>query len=415
MGIRSRLRLPTGAPIAPERQLSGEAGLTITIHSLFQFGASMAGLFLNLYLWRLTESLYINGIYNLIVYLMTPVGFAIGGWIAKRKDRLVTYRLGIMMTAVFFLLVVFAQEAVVRHYLLFALLNGLSAGLYWIGYLVLMYDVTTDSNRERYLGLNMAYFSAAGLVGPALAGWIIGQSPGLQGYVITFMLSFVMFMIAAVLSLRMRTAKTRHRRYFLGLMPLLMTKSREWVKALLGFFIFGLFQGAMLFLPSILLYRTVGREDWVGYLGVFFSSVVIATGYVMSRKANERGTSLYILIAASAVVATSSILLVDINLWTVILFMTAFSVSNPLTINTLNAHYYRLIGKLPLKGQIRNEVVVIRETFLNGGRILSIVLLVFVAKDLQSSLLPLVLLGTGLMQFGVYGLLAVRRKSRANG
>ena len=408
MGIWTRLRMPQGAGIAPHRRLSGEAGLTITIHSLFQFGASMAGLFLNLYLWRLTESLYINGIYNMINYIMTPVGFAIGGWIAKRQDRLVTYRLGIVMTAAFFLLVVFSREAVAEYYELFAFLNGLSAGFYWIGYLVLMYDVTTDANRDRYLGLNMAFFSAAGLAGPALAGAIIGYSPGLQGYAITFSTASVMFVIAAVLSLRVRSVKTRHRKYFLNLMPLLMRKNKVWVKALYGFFVFGLFQGVMLFLPSILLYRTVGREDLVGYLGAFFSAVVIATGYVMSRKANEHGTARYVLIAASLVSAAAFALLIDMNLWTVILFMTAFSISNPLMLNTLNSYYYRLIGTLPLKEQIRNEVVVMRETFLNGGRILSIVLLVFVAKDLESSMLPLVLLGTGLVQFGVYVFVSAR-------
>src|SRR5690554_2735737 len=245
MRIQSWIQSHRGNPLAPERRLSREAITTITIHSIFQFGASMAGLFLNLYLWRLTEDLTVNGIYTTITFVLTPIGFAVGGWIAKRKDRLVTYRLGIFMTALFYLIVIIAQEQVVDYYILFALFNGFAAGLYWIGYLVLMYDVSTDVNRIRYLGLNMVFFNAAGLLGPVLAGTIIGRSIGLQGYVVTFILSFIMFVIAAVVSLRIRTSTIRHKSYYLKLMPLLMRKNTVWLKALFCFMMFGLFQGIM--------------------------------------------------------------------------------------------------------------------------------------------------------------------------
>ena len=97
------------------RRLSADAVTAIAIHSVFQFGASMAGLFLNLYLWRLTEDLTINGIYNIINFSLTPVGFVFGAWIAKRSDRLVTYRLGILLTAFFYLLVIEIGRASCRE------------------------------------------------------------------------------------------------------------------------------------------------------------------------------------------------------------------------------------------------------------------------------------------------------------
>jgi len=86
-----------GVPL--EKRLSKDAVTTIAIHSFFQLGASMAGVFLNLYLLRLTESLAINGMYTLITYAVDPVVFAVAGKYAKTKDRLFTYRLGIALTA----------------------------------------------------------------------------------------------------------------------------------------------------------------------------------------------------------------------------------------------------------------------------------------------------------------------------
>lgn len=410
MSINSWLQSHKGSPMAPERRLSREAILTITIHSIFQFGASMAGLFLNLYLWRLTEDLTVNGIYTIVNFIMTPIGFAVGGWIAKRKDRLVTYRLGIFMTALFYFIVIIAQENVVSYYVLFALVNGFAAGLYWIGYLVLMYDVSTDVNRIRYLGLNMVFFNAAGLMGPVLAGTIIGHSENLQGYVLTFTLSFIMFLVAAIVSLRVRTTTMRHKSYYLKLMPLLMRKNTVWLKALYGYFVFGLFQGIMLFLPNILLFQTVGREDVVGYLGVGFSGVIIITGYVMSRRANDEGAKSYILVSSTIVVTGSLFLLYDVRLWTVIIFMILFSISNPIALNTINSYYYRLIGTLPLKGQMRNELVVVKETFMNVGRVISVILLLLFSQDLQSKWLPIVLFCTALLQYSIYFLLAKSSK-----
>jgi len=79
-------------------------------------------------------------------------------------------------------------------------------------------------------------------------------------------------------------------------------------------------------------------------------------------------------------------------------FMILFSLGNPLMHNTLSNSYYRQIALLPLKGQLRNEAVVLRETFLNAGRVLSIVALLVFADNLESAMLPAVLFAAALTQ-----------------
>src|SRR5690606_8720357 len=149
---------------------------------------------------------------------------------------------------------------------------------------------------------------AAGLAGPAVAGAIIGMMEGLTGYIATFSLSLVLFVAAAVVSLRVGRAEKSHKAFYLNLTPLVMRRVPRWFKALLGFFVMGLYQGVMLFLPNILLFLTVGREDWVGYLGVFFSGLVIASGYVISRTAKEELAKIYVLLSACGVALGASFL-----------------------------------------------------------------------------------------------------------
>ncbi len=81
--LRSRW---AAVPIPPEKKkLSKEAAVTLAIQFFFTFGAAMSGLFLNLYLWRLTHSLSINAMYQIISFAVAPLGFALGGWINKKK------------------------------------------------------------------------------------------------------------------------------------------------------------------------------------------------------------------------------------------------------------------------------------------------------------------------------------------
>jgi Major Facilitator Superfamily. len=410
--LQSALQSLKGTPLPPERRLGKDAVTSLIIHSCFQFGASMSGLFLNLYLWRLTEDLTVNALYNLIVFAITPPAFAVGGWIAKKLDRMAVYRMGIVMIAVFYLLVVVTQEKVPDYFAWFAVFNGIAAGFYWTGYLVLQYDVSTEANRIRYLAVNMVTFNSAGLAGPALAGYLIQRNEGLQGYILIFTIAFIMFVVAAAISFRIPAAVSHHKVYYLKFMGLVMRRNRRWLKGLYGFLVLGLFQGIMLFLPNILLFQAVGREDWVGYLGVFFSSLTVAAGYVISRKAQKEHVRAYMLLSTAGVAAGASLMLFGVQLWSVVLFMILFSICNPLAVNSLTSYYYRLIGTLPLKGQLRIESVVMRELFLNIGRVASIALLIAFAGDVQSVWLPVLLFATALLQFTI-ALLVEERKEEA--
>lgn len=385
--------------IPPDQRLSREAMISLIIHASFQFGASMSGLFLNLYLWRLTQDFTVNAVYNIVNFGMTPFAFALGGLIAKKLDRMVVYRLGIMLSAAFYLLVILAGESVPNYYILFALLNGISSGFYWTGYLILQYDVSTDRNRVRYLAINMITFNSAGLVGPALAGSIIARMDGLEGYIMIFMIAFIMFVIAAIISTKIKAIVSHHKTYYLKYVGLVMKKNKLWMYSLCSFFIFGLFQGIMLFLPNILLFQALEREDLVGYFGVLFSGITVATGYVISRKAQKEQARKYIMYSTICIVAASCLLVIDIKLWSVIIFMIVFSTCNPLSVNSMTSYFYRLISGLPLKGQLKVESVVMREAFLNGGRIVAITILILLASDLQSKWLAIVIAIMAAAQF----------------
>jgi len=381
-----------------ELKLSAEAKLSLIIHAFFQLGASMSGMFLNIYLWRLTEDLTINALFNVINFAIGPFVFALGGYIAKKYDRMLVYRLGIVLNAIFYLLVIIVGENVPNYYILFAILTGIAGGFYWVGYLILQYDVSTDHNRVRYLAINMITFNSAGLLGPFLAGTIIQRMDGLQGYITIFIIAFIMFVLASVVSTRIKATTGQKRAYYLKYMGLVLKKQKTFVKGLLAFTFLGLFQGIMLFLPNILLFQALGREDFVGYLTVVFSLIIVIMGFIISKYAKKDNTKLYVLMTTISITIAACLLLFGIHLWTVIIFMIVHSFSNPLLLNSLTSYYYRLMGKLPLKGGLKTESVVAREFFLNTGRCLGILLLAIFAKDLTSIAIPIIIVGMAALQ-----------------
>ncbi|CAH0117833.1 MULTISPECIES: MFS transporter [unclassified Paenibacillus] len=386
-------------PLPPDKKLSKEAKVSIAIHGLYQLGASMAGVFLSLYLWRLTEDIFVNGMYNIILYFVSPIVFMLGGWIAKTKDRLLVYRLGIVFTVLFYLLVLIAREKVVEYMPVFAVLNGIANSFYWLGYLTLMYDVSTNRNRIRYLGMNSVLFNFAGLAGPALAGFLISLSQGLNGYVVVFGIAFVMFFLTALGSFRLKSKSSLHRKYYLHLVPKIMKRDKRWLKSLCGWLVIGLLQGTMLFLPNILLYNELKQESLVGYTGVFLTGLVIASSYVLTRIGNEHSARKYMAAAALGFTFGSLLLFMHTSVWTVLVFLALYSIFNPVQGNTYSAYTYRIIGNLPLKDNVRVETIILRETFLNTGRICSIVIFLSFASNLEAGAIPWILLAVSLIQF----------------
>ena len=181
----------------------------------------------------------------------------------------------------------------------------------------------------------------------------------------------------------------------------MMKRNRLWVLSLFSFLVLGLFQGLMLFLPNILMFQTVGREDQVGYLTVFFAMLTILTGFFISRRKQQTNIRRDLFIASFLIIMGATVLLFDIQLWTVILFMSVYSLMAPLIINTLTSYYYRIMDGLPMRGLFRIESVVVREFFLNAGRVLSIMLQVLFASNLNSPALPIVLLIMASTQLGI--------------
>lgn len=378
--------------VPKEKRFSEQAVITLVNQSVFQFGNSLSIIFINLYLWRLTNSLLINGLFNLIAILTQGIMTLFLGKMAKQRDRLTMYRYGIFLTAFFYLCIVLTKELMVEYFYLFALLKGISQAAYWIGYFTLVYDVSNNANRHRYFGWNQITMSGANLIGPALAGFVISMYSELSGYIIVFSLAFLMFLVAAMGSLRMNKESTHHKTYYMKFLPAILKKRPSFALVLFGWFIIGFPQGVLMYIPHILLYDIFPNESFVGYMNVLFLTLSIVASYVIARFARLDATKTYLFLAAFGMTFSTLFLMWDISVWTVVLFMSFGSLFKPLQANTYAVHYYKWLDYIPLRENFRVESVVLRESIINIGRGLGIVIFMMFSTEINKDTIPWIIL-----------------------
>lgn len=265
----------------------------------------------------------------IFMLLSAPIATIYMGKIAKVKDRLFAYRSGIYLTALYYLLILIAQEQMVQYYIVFAILKGVSTAFYWVGHFTMIYDVTTNEGRHSYLGWNAVITNTANLAGPALAGLIITVFRTEVGYPIVFVLALVMFVLSALFSLRIGKQPSYHQTYYLKYTGLLLRKRKPFIRSLIGWFIMGMPQGILLYIPAILLFHVLQQEAAVSYLNAYFLSLSIVASYIMSRMGNRRSTRFYLSLSAWGGFVAASVLLFDVSVWSVVLFMSMISLFKP--------------------------------------------------------------------------------------
>ncbi|WP_130858947.1 MFS transporter [Gracilibacillus phocaeensis] len=302
------------------------------------------------------------------------------------------------MTALFYLLIILVQEGIVNHFYWFALWRGIAQGLYWVAYFTIVHEVSSNQNRHRYLGWNQMVMGSSNLLAPVLAGFIISLFEGLMGYLLVFSLAFLLFLLATMRSFRLKKERIKHRSYYMKFLPQILKRQQAFRSALIGWFIIGFPQGIMMYLPPILIYSIFEDEGMVGYLNAGFLTISIAMSYLISRFANIDQTIKYLWIAAIGFFISGTFLTWEIAVWSVVLFMVTQNMFKPLQANAFAAYYFQWLDRLPLGAEFRVESIVLRETIINVGRALGILIFMLFSQEIDAHTAGFIILGVMALQ-----------------
>lgn len=342
-----------------------------------------------------------------------PLAFILAGWMAKRLTPVWTMRTGIGLHALFYLLTLMGGPLIAESPIALGITMGLAAGFYWCAFNVLCLTVTEQGTREKFYGLNGVLGSVSGMVAPPVAGYFISYEDrfgGLSGYVLIFAISLALFVLATIVSAKLKVNSIRA--------PLELkhafTKlnNRPWRMIMFGCTAYGLREGVFIFLIGLLLYISTGSEFKLGKFVLLQSALSFVSFYVVGKFVRSSNRIVILGIGSIAMAVAALFFLRSVTPSLIVWYGAVIAVVLPLFLVPLQGFIFDGVTAIDEEKRHQTEHIIVREIFENAGRVLGIVFfLVLVRYTTSSRVIAYFAVCLGFVQLLTWGCLAWGKSS----
>lgn len=347
--------------------MSKKAVVLVVISALFTLAMGLSNVFVNILLWRESKEFVVIAQYNLMQYIFVPLTFIFAGWLSKKKNGIWPLRLGIIFFVMFFSIILFMKENIVKLIYPMGVLFGIASGFYWLAYNVLSFDFTSTKNRDTFNGINGCIAGIANAAAPFTAGYIIRKNSNMKGYSIVFAISLALFVILILISLTLKSENSGKRLEF-G--KLLGNSCHEWSGLRKSMAAWGFRDVVISFLITILIFQATGSEWIVGELSLY-ASLISSAAFLVEQKLIKPKRRLFSMhIGAIFMFAAVIGIFIKITYPTLLLFIILDAVFVPFFIVPVSSASFNIINRNH-EENLRVEYVINREIVLNLGRIIS--------------------------------------------
>jgi MFS transporter, YQGE family, putative transporter len=376
-------------------ELTKDLMLLLLIGGLYSLSVALSNTFVNIFLWKQSGEFMDLGLYNLAIVIMQLLTFILAGRWAKKVDRVIVLRIGVIFLAFFYLAVLFAGARASEFLLGLGGLLGIGYGFYWLAFNVLTFEITEPETRDFFNGFLGILSSAGGMIGPFAAGFIISRLEKFTGYTIIFGISLVLFSIAVFLSFFLKRRPAEGKYWFARIWQE-RKNSLNWRMVTNAHIFQGLREGTFAFIVSVFVFISTGSEMALGTFGLINSGISFLTYFVVSRMLKKDFRKKAILIGGIILYSVIFLLVFELTYMKLLIYAAIIAVAYPLLLVPYASLTYDVIGRGWKAAEMRIEYIVVKEVFLNIGRIISIALFLLAIKFFnQEKSIPILLLIIG--------------------
>jgi MFS transporter, YQGE family, putative transporter len=378
-------------------ELTKDLALLLIIGGLYSLSIALSNTFVNIYLWKQSGELADLAMYNLSIVVAQPLTFILAGRWAKKVDRVIVLRIGVIFLALFYVTVLFVGTKASDFLLLLGVLLGIGYGFYWLAYNVLTFEITEPETRDFFNGFLGILGSVGGMIGPVAAGFIISRLEKLTGYTVVFGLSLGLFSIAVLLSFFLKR-RPAHGKYWFQRIITERKHDKNWRMVTNAHFFQGLREGVFVFIVSVFVFIATDSEMALGTYGLINSGISFLAYFFVSRMLKKEYRKKAILVGGVILFLAIFLIVFQVSYFRLLLYAALIAVAYPLLLVPYASMTYDVIGRGWKAAEMRIEYIVVRELFLNLGRIASILLfLVSTHMFNEERAIPilLVILGSG--------------------
>ncbi|MDL4841534.1 MFS transporter [Aquibacillus rhizosphaerae] len=383
-------------------EIDRDLKLLLTIGGLYALATFLSNTFVNIYLWKQSGD-YVNiAMYNIAVYIMQPLTFILAGRWAKKVDRVIVLRLGVTFLSLFFMTVLVVGESAAKYNVLLGALLGIGYGFYWLAFNVLTFEVTEPETRDFFNGFLGLMQSFGGMIGPILAGYIISRLDNFQGYTIIFTISFILFAFAVgcTMFLNRRSAKGNFsfRRIIRE-----RNNNKDWKRILYAHIFQGLREGTFVFVISVWVFIATQSELALGTFNLVFSGFSFVFYFFATKFIKPRMRKWAIFVGGLSLYLAVFLILIHTSFTTLLIYGAIIGLSYPIFTVPYISMTFDVIGKAWKAAEMRIEYIVVRELFVNLGRVMSIgIFLIAVNVFPAEKIIPYLLMILGVGHFVIY-------------
>lgn len=357
------------------------AKVLLAVSALFAFAMGLSGIFINVFFWRETSSFIVIVIYNLIHYIVTPITFVLAGILAKKKNGIWSLRIGLLIYALFYVLILFIGNKGIVYIYFLGIVFGLAAGFYWLAFNTLSFDFTNINNRDTFNGVNGSCVGISAAAAPITSAYIISKFSGIKGYRMVFAMTLTIFVILILISVILKcnnySGKLNLKKAFSG-------NCEEWRTVRKSTIFWGFRDVIIVFIVNILIIETTNSELSLGKL-TLIASLISSLSFILVQKIikpSRRKFSILIGTIGSFLAICGLVIKVAYSTLFVYVIMDAFFV--PFFIIQLSSSTFNVIDRAH-EEDMRIEYMINKDIALNSGRIISAVILLLLLTTFKNS------------------------------
>jgi len=378
--------------------LPRQAILLLVVYGLFAAANALSGAFVNVYLWKESHNFALIGGFSLAHYTVHALTFFVAGKWVKEHNKMISLRFGIAISAVFYLLVLLLKSSAIDYAYVLGAVQGIGAGLYWLAFNVVYFEVTGPDNRDRFNGGAGLLGSGAGMIAPWLSGWIIVSMTDNAGYMLIFSISLGVFLIGAIVSFFLRKRKLSGTYEWTHAFRNATVRGNPWRRAIPALVAQGAREGVFLFVIGLLVFIATNDEQKLGNFSLLTSGVALISFWLIGKWLKPHYRSATMLVGTVIMSLIIVPLFWEVSYPTLLLFGIVTSLFFPLFSIPMTSTVFDIIGRDQDSAEHRVEYVVFRELGLNAGRILGVLLfIVVVSQSTKPSVINSLLLAVGSM------------------
>ena len=333
------------------------------------------------------NSVPLLAIYYFLIYLFSSIFFIVVGRVINNNHKISMFKFGILMECIYALMFVILREKVIEHILLMALIYALASATFFLPYNFLVGDKINKKNRKFFELIKESSVAIIKIIVPILLGFTIT----ITNYSSTTLIILILCIMQLLLTFNIKKVKEEKLDIY---NPIIFFKDAvkdiEMRFVFLGEFLKGLTinTGALLVIITVYVVNAFKTDLALGYVTSFSYAVSLICVYFYNKYFKKDDDKVIIMCSVLPTILTLLIVIKPTSSLILLYNLLYYSLITILFICS-NARLWNKSESKEIDKRDRVEFWVIREIFLNIGRMTSYLLLFIISLFFSKTVLEI--------------------------